>query len=299
MKHARNAAPGLIGVAQNLFASLGPTGKVVSGALAAVVAATPFGAWNAVANDAIPLAADTPVEVGPYEVVIEKVVSMDALGDVQPRDPADKLLIVVAEFTNTSEVPARGHQFADIVPAPVGAGVVDDESLPVPDDVEPGDRPLPARYNIADTGEIDVINPGMTYRVALVWNQDGDIAAETARVDLAELMWIEEGFAGLDDEYWLPRDEVTHSGMFDVEPPKSQADANAGDADAADGDAADGADAGDGDAADGADAGDADAADAADAGTADADANATAPDASDPNASALDATAPASTEPDA
>ncbi|MBE1878666.1 hypothetical protein [Myceligenerans pegani] len=242
MKHARNAAPGLLGVAQNLFASLGTTGKVISGTLAAVVAATPFGAWNAVADDAIPLAADATVEVGPYEVVIEKVVSTKTLGDVQPLDPADKLLVVVAEVTNTSDVPAHAHQLADIVPAPVGAGVVDTESRPVPDDAEPGDRPLPNRYNIADAGELDVINPGVTYRVALVWNQDGDAAPETVRVDLAGLHWIEEGFAGLDDEYWLPTDEVTHSGMFDVEPPKSQAGNGSGSG----GDGG-GADAGEGD----------------------------------------------------
>lgn len=224
MKHARNAAPGLVGVAQNLFSSLGATGKVLSGVLAAVVAATPFGAWNAVANDAIPLVADAPVEVGPYELVIEKVVSTETLGEVEPRDPADKLLIVVAQLTNTSDEPARVRQLSDIVPAPAGAGVVDRESQLVPDDVEPGERPLPERYNIADAGDLDVINPGVTYRVALVWNHDGDSTATTASVDLAELIWIEESFAGLNDEYWLPTDEVTHSGVFDIEPPKSQAD---------------------------------------------------------------------------
>lgn len=229
MKHARNAAPGLVGVGRNLFASLGTTGKVVSGALAAVVAATPFGAWSAVADDAIPLAADTPVEVGPYEVVIEKIVSTETLGDIKPLDPADRLLIVVAQVTNTSDGPARAGQLAAIVPAPVGAGVVDREGTPVPDDAELGDRPLPNRYNIADAGELDVINPGVTYRVALVWNQDGGATPEAARVGLAGLDWIEESFAGLDDEYWLPTHELTHSGMFDIEPPKSQA----GDADGA------------------------------------------------------------------
>lgn len=224
MKHARNAAPGLSGVARNLFASLGTTGKVVTGAVAAVLAATPFGAWNAVADDAVPLSAGTPVEVGPYEVLIEKVVSTRTLGDVRPLDPADKLLVVVAEVTNTSDLPAHAYQLADIVPAPVGAGVVDREGRPVADDVATGDRPLPDRYNIADAGDLDVVNPGVTYRVALVWNQDGDAAPATARVDLAGLDWIDEGFAGLDDEYWLPTDEITHSGRFDVEPPGSAAD---------------------------------------------------------------------------
>jgi hypothetical protein len=93
----------------------------------------------------------------------------------------------------------------------------------VPDDAGARDRPTPDRYNIADAGELDVINPGVSYRVALVWNQAGDARAKQARVDLAELMWIDKGFAGLANEYWLPTNEVTHSGMFDVEPPKSEA----------------------------------------------------------------------------
>ncbi|MBL0886844.1 hypothetical protein [Myceligenerans indicum] len=223
MKHASSAAPGLIGVARNVFAALGTTGRVIAGLAAAVLAATPFGAWNAVANDAMALTADTPVDVGPYTVTIEKVVSAKALGDVRALDPEDRLLIVVAQVTNTSDRPANAQQLTDIVPAPVGGGVVDTGGMPVPDSAGPGERPAPDRYNIADAGELDVINPGVTYRVALVWNQAGDARPAEVRVDLAGLTWIEEGFAGLDDEYWLPADEVTHSGMFDVEPPRSEA----------------------------------------------------------------------------
>ncbi|WP_460750202.1 hypothetical protein [Myceligenerans cantabricum] len=255
MKHARNAAPGLLGIVQHVLASLGTTGKVVAWAGAAVVAATPFGAWAAVGHEAAPLVPGERIEAGPFEIAIEKVVSAEQLGDVVPQREGDKLLVVVAEVTNTFDLPAQYVTLHDIVPAPTGAGIVDpygawleettasesgpardamsgegsDEKPlePVPDDVPPGERPDPTIYHIADAGPLDVVNPGVTYRVALVWEQSGTASPEKVRVDLTEVEWIGEGesFAHLMEEYWLPRDEVTHSGTFLVEPPEKGAGA--------------------------------------------------------------------------
>ncbi|GAA1849229.1 hypothetical protein [Myceligenerans crystallogenes] len=220
MKHARNAAPGIIGVAQNVFASLGPTGKAIAAGVVLVVGASPFGAWNAVADDAIPLTAGQVVEAGPYEVAVEKVVAARTLGDVTALDEKNKLLIVVVEVKNVSDTPGIPATLGDVVPAPAGAGIVDVDGRPVPDDVPPGERPTPRIFNIDDSASIDVINPDLSYRLALVWDRTGAGDPAEADVRLAGLTWIEEGFSGLMSQYWLATDEVTHSGSFAVEPPK-------------------------------------------------------------------------------
>lgn len=242
MKHARNAAPGLLGVVSNLLGALGTTGKVIAGALAAVVAATPFGAWGAAADEAIPLVVDEPTEMGPLEITVEKVVSTKALGDVEPMNDGDKLLVVVLDVENVSDLAVRATLLRDIVPAPAGAGVVDpgsaldglDEATaaptggdaapatggtPVADDVPPAERPDADVYNIADSAALDHINPGMSYRMALVWNQAGSANPAEARIELAELHWVAEGesITGLSEETWLPLDQVTHGGTFPVE----------------------------------------------------------------------------------
>lgn len=222
MKHARNAAPGLIGVAQNVFASLGPTGKAIAGGVVFVAAATPFGAWSAAADDAIPLAADQTVEVGPYEITVEKVVATKTLGEVVPMDEKNELLVVVAEVKNVSDTPSHSVFLNDVVPAPTGGDIVDAEGKPVPDDVPPGDRPTPRIFNIDDAGSLDVINPDLSYRLALVWERSGTEDLAEIEVRLAGLEWIEEGVTTLMNNYWLPSNEITHSGTFDVEPPKDQ-----------------------------------------------------------------------------
>lgn len=218
----------MLGVARNVFASLGPVGKTVVGAATAVVAATPFGAWATVSEDLTPLSAGQVVEVGPYELAIEKVVSTPTLGqDVRPQDEANKLLVVVAEVENVSDRPAAAAQLGDVVPAPVGAGIVDGD-LAIGDDVPPGERPVPRIFNIEDASSVTYINPDLTYRFALVWEHRGDVDVDEVRLHLTELSWIAEGesFAGLADEYWLPLHEVSHDGVFPVEPPKSEADAS-------------------------------------------------------------------------
>jgi len=262
MKHARNDGPDLaFRLGRRLVAAVVDdmsTGQRVGvGVLAALLAVSPFGAWSKVEAQADPLTAGTPVEVGPFEVTIEKAATADELGYLVP-EPGNHMLAVVANVTNTGEVPEYGVTLANAIPAPENVGIIPEEPLvdlgtdtgtgtgtgaetgespegdatsadpsPSPSPDEP-ELPSASVVNIEDGTSVSILNPGLTYRVALIWEQSDRFSGDVIPLRIMNLEWIEESVGSLDDEYWLLLDEVAFLGQIPVEPAKPAADAEAG-----------------------------------------------------------------------
>ena len=254
MKHARNDGPDLAyrlsrRVVAAVVDDMSTVQRVGVGTVAALVAISPFGAWNEVEAQADPITTGTPVEVGPFEVTIEKAATADELGHLVP-EPGNHMLAVVANVTNTTEVPEHGGKLREAIPAPENAGIIPDVPLedlgavtepdagtgtasdgadpsaapsasPSPD--EPA-LPRASIVNIEDGTSISVLNPGLTYRVALIWEQSDTFSGDVIPLRIMRLEWIEESAGSLDNEYWLPLNEVAFMGQIPVEPAKPAAD---------------------------------------------------------------------------
>ncbi|MCP2264914.1 hypothetical protein ACFQHV_10545 [Promicromonospora thailandica] len=208
MKHARSDGPDLafrIGrrVVAAVADDMSTAQRVGVGVVGALVALTPFGAWSPAQAQTAPLVTGTAVEVGPFEVTVEKAAVADDLGLLVP-EPGNQMLAVVASVTNTGEVPEYSVTLGDTMPAPRGVGIVPEEPFgePAAETGGEADLPSPTIVNIADGTSRSILNPGVTYRLAFIWEQSGDFAGETVPLELIDLGWVEEDLAGLDDGHW-------------------------------------------------------------------------------------------------
>jgi hypothetical protein len=251
MKHARNGGPDMaFRLGRRLIAAvaddMSTVQRVVAGVVAALVGISPFGAWSEVEAKADPIVAGTPVEVGPFEVTIVKAATADELAYLVPA-PGNHLLAVVADVTNTGEVPEYTSTFGQAIPAPKDAGIIpqvpiedlgaepsaapstEPSASAAPEEPEESEEPeLPSAkvFNVEDGTEFRFLNPDVTYRVALVWEQSGEYSEKTVPLEMVELEWVEDDPQGLDDGHWFPN-EVILQGQIPLNPAKPAADAEA------------------------------------------------------------------------
>jgi hypothetical protein len=245
MKHARNDGPDIAfrlarRVVTAVADDMSTTQRVVTGVVAALVAVSPFGAWSEVEAQADPLTAGTPVEVGPFEVTVVKAATADELGYLTPA-PGNHMLAVVVDVTNTGEVPEYSSTFGNAVPAPRNVGIVPQEPLADlgagddaasdgardpeddpsgsagPEEPEKPELPSATIVNIEDATNVGILNPGVTYRVALIWEQSDEWSGGTLPLEMVELEWVEEDPLGLDDGHWFAN-EVAFQGEVPVNP---------------------------------------------------------------------------------
>ena len=238
MKHARTGGPDIafrVGrrVVSAVADDMSTMQRVGAGVAAALVDVTPFGAWSKVEAQADPVVAGTAIEVGPFDVTVVRAVKTGDLGYLTPA-PGNHMLAVVADVTNTSDVPEYSSTLGSAIPAPKDVGVVPQEPLAGLDtdlgtepgaDAETGAEPeaepsasaspkgeeepeLPSAtiVNVADATTIRIFNPGVTYQVALIWEQSDEFTGDEIPVEVVELAWIDESRLTLDNGYWLPAD---------------------------------------------------------------------------------------------
>ncbi|GAA2217999.1 hypothetical protein GCM10010413_03260 [Promicromonospora sukumoe] len=237
MKHARTGGPDIafrLGrrVVSAVADDMSTMQRVGAGVAAALVAVTPFGAWSKVEAQADPVVAGTAIEVGPFDVTVVRVVKTGDLGYLTPA-PGNHMLAVVADVTNTGDEPQYSSTLGSAIPAPKGVGVVPQEPLagldtdldsgaddgaepeaepsasasPEPgeeDAEEEPDLPSATIVNVADASNIRIFNPGVTYQVALIWEQSDEFTGDEIPVEVVGLDWIDESRLTLDNGYWLP-----------------------------------------------------------------------------------------------
>lgn len=241
MKHARTGGPDIafwLGrrVVSAVADDMSTMQRVGAGVVAALVAVTPFGAWSKVEAQADPVVAGTAFEVGPFDVTVVRAVKTGDLGYLTPA-PGNHMLAVVADVTNTSDVPEYSSTLGSAFPAPQDVGVVPRDALAGLDtdldteagagteagaepEAEPSASPSPSPeaelpsatiLNVADATTIRILNPGVTYQVALIWEQSDEFTGDEIPVEVVELTWIDESRLTLDNGYWLPA-EVAFQG---------------------------------------------------------------------------------------
>lgn len=236
MKHARNGGPDIafrVGrrVVSAVADDMSTMQRVGAGVAAALVAVTPFGAWSKVEAQADPVVAGTAIEVGPFDVTVVRAVKTGDLGYLTPA-PGNHMLALVVDVTNTSDVPEYSSTLGSAIPAPKGVDVVPQESLTdlaadlgtdpgAEAGAEPGAEPSPSAspgseaeeepelppasiVNVADATTMRIFNPGVTYQVALIWQQSDEFTGDEIPVEVVGLDWIDESRLTLDNGYWLP-----------------------------------------------------------------------------------------------
>jgi hypothetical protein len=256
MKHARNDGPDIafrLGrrVVATVADDMSTMQRVGAGIVAALVAMTPFGAWSEAEAQVDPLTAGAPVEVGPFEVKIVRVATVDEFAYLDPK-PGKHLLGVVAEVTNTGDIPEYSATLTGAMPAPKDAGIVPEDAGIAPEvppeelgtdgasegsgdpstdpstSAAPEEPELPPAtlLSATDGTSIRTFNPGVTHRVALLWEQSDKWSGKAVPVEMLELEWIEESALSLDNGYWLPGETAFH-GEIPVEPVKAKPSAGA------------------------------------------------------------------------
>lgn len=171
------------------------------GAVALLVTA-PFGGLRAVGDPpADRLTLGQTVDVGPYDLTVEKVFTLpDLAPDLVPAE-GNRLLAIRMTITNDTDEPQPVALLVDygdnrIVYAS-GSGAVPFEGY---------DEVVPQLYNVADEREFgpsDVINPGLTYTVALVVEQDGAWQGGSLTLGLQEFVWETEAALALSSPRWV------------------------------------------------------------------------------------------------
>lgn len=253
MKHARNDGPDLAfrlvrRVVATVADDMSTVQRVGAGIVAALVAMTPFGAWSEVEAQADPLSAGKPVEVGPFEVTVVRAATADELAHLVP-EQGNQLLAIVADVTNTGEIAEYTSTFGRAVPAPKDVGIIPEvpiEQLGTEPDPaasagaeesdgsgetgetgEPEEKlPAASVLNVEDATTLTFLNPDVTYRVALIWEQSGDWSGTTVPLEMLELEWVEDDPQGLDDGHWFPN-EVAFQGRIPVKVAEPEPDAEA------------------------------------------------------------------------
>jgi hypothetical protein len=194
--------------ARGLVRRSSPKQRAGAGVAALLLVTAPFGGLSAAASPSpTKVRAGHTVDVGPYELTIRKIVTVkDLAPDVTPEKDQDRLIALVGTVRNPGTRPEYAVTLTQAVRLR-GAGVVSSQ--------DGGLRPELISYE--DGQSISTFNPGLTYQVALVLEQDDDWVRQQVRVDVERLDFVHDDPLTLDADFWLETGKVAASGRFDVD----------------------------------------------------------------------------------
>ncbi|KGN41717.1 hypothetical protein [Knoellia aerolata] len=176
------------------------TQKAGAGVAAALLASAPFGGLAAVPEPPPgTLRLGQPIQVGPYEMVIDQVVELPDLAPAVTPQPSERVLVLDAHVTLTGDRPEYAVTLTNHVT--VAGGGVEVEGRP-------------SLYFVEDSSRMSGFNPGLTYRLALTFTTSGPWQGDvvTVRTNLVEFR--EEDRQTLDPDAWVGRDEVEWQGSL-------------------------------------------------------------------------------------
>jgi hypothetical protein len=185
--------------------------QLMGGGLALALATAPFGGWEAVrvADEVAPLALDRPVQVGPFEVTVTKVVSV---GDLAPSYAPEgaRVFAVVAKVRNTTDAPVDAWLLTKAVALPGNARLA--KGLERPDEV----------LDYVDGTQVDPadpVNPKLEQTVVWAWPQLPTWAGGDVTLAFDEVEFYEPGPDDhLSAPEWRETGETAYRGAFHVEP---------------------------------------------------------------------------------
>lgn len=155
----------------------------VVGAVVLLAATAAFGGLEEQTDDDLEvLAVDEPVEVAPFELTVQRVVWTTELPGQTLSEPGNRWLGVVTTVRNTSDAGVLGTVLREALTLDDVPGLV----------VEPRDLGVPASAValLVDGSALSPVQPGLTYEVAFLFEQDaGSPPPTTATVQLQRHTW--------------------------------------------------------------------------------------------------------------
>ncbi|KGN34386.1 hypothetical protein N802_12315 [Knoellia sinensis KCTC 19936] len=177
--------------------------KVGGGVVAALLASAPFGGLaGPAASGPETISPGKPLMVGPYEVIIDKVVELPDLKPAVSPQPSQRVIVLDTRVTLTGDRPEYAVTLKDNVAVSGGGVKVDDN---------------PGLYFVEDATAMSNFNPGLTYRLALTFTTSGPWQGDTVTVKSNLVEFREQDSATLDPNAWVSRDEVRGQGTFTLE----------------------------------------------------------------------------------
>lgn len=156
--------------------------KLGLAAVIALIASGLFGGLDDPWPEPTTLELGKTYDVGPLTVTVDRVLVMDRLeGVVSPSSPDDRLLVIVGTVGNEGDTPAFSQQLGETLYSP-DAGV----RLPG------GEQPIAQVFQVADSTPIREINPGTSYEVVIVFDQEGDWDQPTIDLGINQWRWIQD-----------------------------------------------------------------------------------------------------------
>jgi hypothetical protein len=181
--------------------------RLGAGAAAVLLVTAPFGGLRATApTDPDPITAKESFRVGPFDVVVDHVVTVsDLKPQIEPETEGNRLLAVVGTVRN----PGVRPEYAVLLTRAL--------SVRHGDVVAPaGGRSASQLVSLADGEAISEVNPGLTYKVAFVFEQRAGWKKQDVTVDVLGYTFQEEDPLTLDPNSWLRGDDVAQRGDFPV-----------------------------------------------------------------------------------
>jgi hypothetical protein len=182
--------------------------RLGAGVAAVLLVTAPFGGLRAAAAPGpAKLSHGKVFAVGPFDVTVRKVVTVaDLAPSIRPEQKGDRLLVLVGTVRN----PGKRPEYAALV---TQAFSVRGGEVRTPKHGGPTARLV----SVTDGEDISTINPGLTYAVAIVLEQEAGWTGRRVTVDVEGYDYLEEDPLTLDPQSWLATDEVARRGRFTVE----------------------------------------------------------------------------------
>ncbi len=185
-------------------------GIVAAGALAVTA---PLGGFEKVVDVTTvrPLEPGHHITVGPFEVVVHKVVRIPSLEPaIRPVDGM-QVLVVSTTVSNPGDSPAELTVLSNAMRVPEAAGVA-------PESPSGASGGRPKVIDLDDSTLPSELNPGLAENVLMTWMVPAAWDGTTVKVGFEELTWVEEDTTvHLSDRRWRDLDELAWSGDFPVE----------------------------------------------------------------------------------
>lgn len=176
------------------------TQKAGAGVAAALLASAPFGGLaGAPEPGPEPIVAGKAIMVGPYEVVVDKVVELPDLEPAVSPAPSQRVIVLDARVTLTGDRPEYGGTLTNNIGVS-GGGVRVVER--------------PRLFFVEDASQMLNFNPGLTYRLALTYVTSGPWQGDSVTVRSNLVEFREEDRQTLDPDAWVARDEVQWQGTL-------------------------------------------------------------------------------------
>lgn len=179
------------------------TQKVGGGVAAALLASAPFGGLSAVPDQGGPgqVRLDEAIQVGPFRVVIDQVVELPDLEPAVRPEPGQRVLVLDATVTNTTDRPDYGTLLHGQLSLSGGGVRMEDR---------------PTLVVVDDSTTVSTFNPGVEYRLAIAYTTDGPWQGDSVTLTVDRLEFVVEDRLTLDDNAWRPRDGVQWQGTLPV-----------------------------------------------------------------------------------